>query len=160
MVSLPQPPAIQRPANASFPSGNFASLAGVYRSAGYNNFELCLVSPKNPSASSSCEALTANLSTILPGAIDYNVPTFIGEWDSPWLSHVRLSHFNGNIFNVSGLTSFVSPLHFSLYRYSNFPLASSQLETSRNHIGHTVTWLVIMGFMLRPLSMGLMLALD
>ncbi|KAF5371351.1 hypothetical protein D9615_009703 [Tricholomella constricta] len=100
------PPSTPRPANASLPSANFTALAGMYDNAGYGKVEFCFVSSDYPAASSSCKALAANLSTILPGAVNPKVPTFIGAWDSPWASHIRVSHFDGNQFNVSVLNSF------------------------------------------------------
>ena len=33
---------------------------------------------------------------------------YLAKWDSPLASHVRLTHFKGDIFNVSTLTGVVS----------------------------------------------------
>lgn len=109
-VSIPLPPASPRPANASMPSVNFTSVAGTYNNLGYGSFELCLVSPNNAAASGSCKALASNVSTILPGAVDPSgkIPTFLAGWNSPAASHLRLTHWNGNTFNVSGLTSYAT----------------------------------------------------
>ncbi|RDB29884.1 Gigasin-6 [Hypsizygus marmoreus] len=105
---FPPTPATPRPSNASLPSANFSSLAGIYDNGGYGKFELCLVSLPHPAASESCKALKSNIPTILPGAVDPKIPTFIAAWDSPWASHVRFTHFSGNIFNVTTLTSFAT----------------------------------------------------
>jgi hypothetical protein len=109
LLSAPPLPATPRPAKVSPPPVNFTALAGIYNNNGYGRFELCLISPKNPSASRSCQALSSNISTILPGTIDPKIPTFMGEWNSPSASHVRITHFNGNLFNVSAFTINVIP---------------------------------------------------
>ena len=97
-----------RPANASLPSVRFESLPGTYTNAGYGPFELCLMPSNSTAASSSCQELAANASVILPGAVNASVPTFLAVWNSPLASHIRLTHFEGNIFNLSMLLSFVS----------------------------------------------------
>lgn len=86
----------------------FTSLAGVYDNGGYGQSEFCYVSSAYPTESKSCRELNANLSTILPEAVETGVPTFIARWDSPWASHIKLSHFDENYFNVSSLQSVVS----------------------------------------------------
>ncbi|KAF8063357.1 beta-lactamase/transpeptidase-like protein [Lyophyllum atratum] len=106
ILSVLPPVATPRPSNATDASANFTFLAGVYKSDAYGDVELCLVSVEHLAASSSCKALAANLSTILPGAVDPEIPTFIGVWDSPWMSHIKLSHFGVNHFNVSALRSY------------------------------------------------------
>lgn len=103
----PPPPPIPRPVNASFPYGSFASLAGTYDDPGYGPFELCLVSPENLEASPSCQALASNITRLLPGAIESGVPTFFAQWDTLFSSHIRFTHFDCGIFNVSLLTSMV-----------------------------------------------------
>ncbi|RDB30719.1 Gigasin-6 [Hypsizygus marmoreus] len=103
--SVPPTRATPRPANATLPSANFTSLAGVYNNAGYGQFELCLISPPNPSASTPCQAMASNISSILPNAIRPGIPTLVGAIDSPWLSHFRIEHFNQDLFNVSLLIS-------------------------------------------------------
>ncbi|GLB41335.1 putative beta-lactamase [Lyophyllum shimeji] len=96
-----------RPANATLPSAGLSALTGMYKNAGYGSFELCLVSdPPAASASAKCKTLAADAPRILPGAVTPGVPTFLAEWNSPWGSHVRLSHFTGNTFNLSLLSSF------------------------------------------------------
>ncbi|RDB19643.1 hypothetical protein Hypma_013343 [Hypsizygus marmoreus] len=97
--------ATPRPTNAALPSVNFTALAGTYNNNGYGKFELCLIAPQNPSATSSCQAMASNISTILPGAIRPGIPTLVGSIDSPWFSHMRIEHFNRDLFNVSLLIS-------------------------------------------------------
>ncbi|KAG6915972.1 hypothetical protein DXG01_009061 [Tephrocybe rancida] len=99
------PLATPRPANVAPPSTSFTDLAGKYYSNAYGPLELCLVSPDFSAASSTCKALAANVSTILPGAVDPSIPTFIAAWDSPAITHIRLRHFNGDHFNISLLNS-------------------------------------------------------
>lgn len=112
LVSIAPEPALQRPSNASPPSIGFAALAGTYNNPGYGKFELCLVSTNNTAATKSCKALAAKLPTILPGVVLPNVPTLLAEFDSPIASHIRITHYNQNTFNVSGLTSYVSQVQY------------------------------------------------
>jgi len=109
-LSFPPSPPTPRPANASFPFGGFSSVAGKYNNLGYGPVELCLVSPKDPNPSSSCNDLATNISIILPGATPPDVPTFFAKWESPFFSHLRFTHFDGAAFNLSALSSFVSRL--------------------------------------------------
>ncbi|KAG6810844.1 hypothetical protein H0H92_010109 [Tricholoma furcatifolium] len=102
-------PATPRPANATLPSASFASLAGVYENAGYGQAEFCYVSSPDPKQSEACKALASNASTILPGAVQEGIPTFIAAWDSPWATHIMLNHFDGNFFNVTPLISAHDP---------------------------------------------------
>ncbi|RDB18674.1 Gigasin-6 [Hypsizygus marmoreus] len=105
--SVPPARATPRPSNATAPSVDFPQLAGMYNNDGYGPIELCLVSPTNAdsSASGSCEALASNISTILPGGIRQGIPTLVGAVDSPWYSHIRVEHFDADLFNVSLLIS-------------------------------------------------------
>lgn len=66
--------------------------------------------PPNPAASKTCKALAASALTIFPGIIDPNVPTFLTEWDGAGAPYISFTHFNGNTFNVSGLSSYVSSI--------------------------------------------------
>lgn len=113
---FPSTPATPRPGNATLPVRDFAALAGRYINTGYGPLELCLVSESNSSATSSeCQALVADAPKVLPGALNPDIPTFLAGWDSIWSSHIRLTHFDGNVFNMSALTSFVrSTPHISL----------------------------------------------
>ncbi|KAG6886938.1 hypothetical protein C0995_003070 [Termitomyces sp. Mi166 len=106
--AVPPPPAFPRPPNATLPSVPLTSLSGIYDDGGYGESELCYVSSVYPTESESCRELNAYLSVILPGAVEPGVPTFIIRWDSPWASHLKLSHFNENQFNISALLSVVS----------------------------------------------------
>lgn len=104
---IPPTAATPRPTNVALPSANFTAFAGNYSSPGYGKFELCLISPENPSASSTCKEMTNNIPTILPGAVRPGIPTYLGSFDSPWFTHMRMEHFNGNLFNISLLVSTV-----------------------------------------------------
>jgi hypothetical protein len=97
-----------RPVKVMLPPVNFTAIAGKYNNNGYGSVELCLVSPKNPTASCSCQDLASNISTILPGVVNPKIPTFVAEWHSPWASHLSFMHFNGNTCNVSAFISYVS----------------------------------------------------
>jgi hypothetical protein len=107
---LPTP----RPANASFPLGDLSSVAGKYYDPGYGEFELCLVSPNDSDPSAHCKGLAANISTVLPGTIPSGIPTFFAEWNSDFFTHLRFTHFDGSLFNISVFASYVSA-------FSNLP---------------------------------------
>ncbi|KAG5643183.1 hypothetical protein DXG03_001387 [Asterophora parasitica] len=101
--------ATPRPESATPPSANFTAIAGVYNNDGYGQIELCLVTPEFPNlnfaTNSSCGEVTSNLTTILPGGIRPGIPTLIAEVNSPWFSHIRVEHFNADLFNISLLIS-------------------------------------------------------
>ncbi|KAF5375386.1 hypothetical protein D9615_007946 [Tricholomella constricta] len=105
--SIPPVRATPRPDNAKPPSANFTAIAGVYNNDGYGQIELCLVTPefRNAATNSSCAEVTSNLTTILPGAIRAGIPTLVAAVNSPWFSHIRVEHFNADLFNVSLLIS-------------------------------------------------------
>ena len=113
-LSSPSSSPTPHPANASFPFGDISSVAGKYINLGYGPVELCLVSPEDPNASSSCQALASNISIILPGATPPDIPTFYAKWDSPLFSHFRFTHFDGGVFNLTALSSFVSCFNLKL----------------------------------------------
>lgn len=119
-------PAVHRPANASLPPVPYASITGVYTNSGYGNFELCFVSMRHSTASKTCQLLGISVPTILPGTVKADVPTYLAKWDSPWASHIWLAHFDGNIFNVSMLTSVVNYLYLFIYHSANFCSANWQ----------------------------------
>lgn len=107
LASSPPPHLPERPENASLPQVTFESLVGKYNNPGYGSFELCLVSPNHTMASRACKYLAARAPIILPGVIDPNIPTFLIEWDSAAAPYVIFTHFNGNIFHVTVLASYV-----------------------------------------------------
>jgi len=97
-----------RPENASSPSvpGGFASIEGNYNHPGYGNWFFCSFEPdKQPSAA--CKDFAGNLSVVLPGAVSPTIPTLIAPVDSVLFNYVRLEHFDGNVFNVTFLRSYV-----------------------------------------------------
>jgi len=94
-----------RPTNASVPSVPFERLAGKYRDPGYGTVELCLLSRhKAAIMSDSCRRLIDDLNTTLPDILDPQIPTFVTKWEFR-LTHVSLTHFEHNVFNVSGFNS-------------------------------------------------------
>ncbi|RDB17702.1 hypothetical protein Hypma_001016 [Hypsizygus marmoreus] len=98
--------ATPRPTNARPPSMPFTDLAGTYKNDGYGRVELCLMQPASPGlATTACNNVASNITTILPGVIRPGIPTLVGAIDSPWFSHMRLEHFDGDLFNVSLLIS-------------------------------------------------------
>ncbi|KAJ7629968.1 beta-lactamase/transpeptidase-like protein [Mycena polygramma] len=94
----------QRPANATPPTGGFSALVGNYSNAGYTSVELCLLVPPPSSASDACKTLSATLNSTFPDHIDYTVPTLAFTWNQVASQYMKLAHFNGNIFNLTGWT--------------------------------------------------------
>ncbi|KAG5642134.1 hypothetical protein DXG03_003584 [Asterophora parasitica] len=83
------------------------------KALGYGALELCVVSnPLPANASNNCLTLAADASRIFPGAITPGVPTLLAEYNSVTGSHALFSHFNGNLFNATLLSSFgMCPTH-------------------------------------------------
>lgn len=98
-----------RPSNPANPSAPFSSYSGVYWNLGYGDVELCSVSVKSKdSSTSTCKDVVSSASTLLPGALDDTIPTFLVKWDKFWFSHLKLEHFDTDMFNASLLDSRVS----------------------------------------------------
>ncbi|KAJ6588140.1 beta-lactamase/transpeptidase-like protein [Mycena capillaripes] len=96
-----------RSKNPSLPSLPFSALTGTYSDAGYGALELCLVFPdrESVSVSESCRQLIDEIPTRLPSTLDYKIPTFLARWTGFGVTHVSFTHFEYNVFNVSGLFS-------------------------------------------------------
>ncbi|KAJ7700387.1 beta-lactamase/transpeptidase-like protein [Mycena rosella] len=95
-----------RPSNASLPPVPFESLAGTYWDAGYGIVDLCLVSAEaSSSTSQSCRELLEEAPTTLPGALEPNIPTFLARWPGFRATHLSLTHFEHNMFNLSRFSS-------------------------------------------------------
>jgi len=109
--------ALPRPSNSTPPSISFTSLSGPYRNLGYGEMELCFFfNYSTESQSDACKALVKEQPLILPGAVKEDVPTFIAHWNKSWSSHLKLEHFDGNLFNLTALDSRVRRIfHFSSY---------------------------------------------
>ncbi|KAJ7059265.1 beta-lactamase/transpeptidase-like protein [Mycena amicta] len=97
------PTATPRPTNATPPLLPFEKLAGTYQNLGYGTIELCFFTPEPSSAG--CQELVKEIPTTLPGVIDPKIPTLLSHWKIFGLSHVSLTHFDGNVFNITGLNS-------------------------------------------------------
>ncbi|KAJ7075673.1 beta-lactamase/transpeptidase-like protein [Mycena belliarum] len=91
-----------RAANATPPTGGFASLVGNYNNAGYTDLEMCLIFPAPASASESCTELAQTLNTSYPQLVDSAVPTLAFTWDQVGSKYNMLTHFEGNLFNFTG----------------------------------------------------------
>ncbi|KAF9022866.1 beta-lactamase/transpeptidase-like protein [Hymenopellis radicata] len=81
--------------NASSASVAYEDLAGSYTNEGYGYLDLCFVSD-----SSAC----TDILETLPTAIG-DQPMLIAKWDKLWTSHLRLQHYDGDVWNVSLLNS-------------------------------------------------------
>ncbi|KAJ6463409.1 beta-lactamase/transpeptidase-like protein [Mycena sanguinolenta] len=93
-----------RPANATPPTGGFVSLVGNYSNPGYASFELCLIAPPPSTASQGCTTLANTLNSSFPALFDDTVPTLAFAWDPNVAQYVKLAHFDGDIFNLTGWT--------------------------------------------------------
>ncbi len=93
---------VPSPSNASAPSVAYADLAGTYANGGYGDIDFCYVSD-----SSSCQSI---LSILSPDAVG-EFSTLIAQWNKLWASHIRLEHFDGDIWNATLLDSRVSDCH-------------------------------------------------
>ncbi|KAJ3818843.1 beta-lactamase/transpeptidase-like protein [Lentinula raphanica] len=118
---------IPRPENPTLPSVPFTSLAGNYTHPAYGTIELCGLPSSFPSPTDSespatetendsetCKRLLEKISTRHPRMINTStsdvadpnaVPTFLASFDKIWVSYLRLHHFDGDVFNVSGFVS-------------------------------------------------------
>ncbi|KAK1232776.1 hypothetical protein PQX77_004101 [Marasmius sp. AFHP31] len=99
---VPQPPNPLPP-----PGAPYESLAGKYANGGYGDIELCLLGVSKQSRS--CQEIIDELPTVLPGAVNSTIPTFIAKWDRFWSTHVKLEHFDGFLFNITVLESRAPP---------------------------------------------------
>ncbi|KAJ7182523.1 beta-lactamase/transpeptidase-like protein [Mycena crocata] len=98
MVSTP------RSANAKPPTGGLSSLVGKYGNPGYTEVELCQILPPPSSATDGCAAVGKTLNSTFASFIDPSVPTLVFTWDRVASEYVKLAHFAGDIFNVTGWT--------------------------------------------------------
>ncbi|KAG6855689.1 hypothetical protein H0H87_012078 [Tephrocybe sp. NHM501043] len=120
-------------------------LQGNYHNNGYGHLELCLVSSPPPSsASAKCQALASEAQRILPGAVTPNVATFLAEWKSPWCTHIHFSHFSGNTYNVSVLSSVptgnkTDPF-WTMKGLSGEPATPAWAEFDEGGVGFTGIW--------------------
>lgn len=97
-----------RSANATPPTGGFSSLVGNYSNPGYTEVELCLIVPPPSSASKACKTLAQTLNSTFPSHIDPTVPTLAFTWDRLAAKYMKLAHFDGNVFNLTGWSGQVS----------------------------------------------------
>ncbi|KAF7297131.1 Beta-lactamase domain-containing protein [Mycena indigotica] len=96
-----------RPPNAAPPTvpGGLEAMPGTYSNPGYTSLELCLITPTPKLQSDPCKALATTLSSTYPQFVaDPRVPTLAFTWDRLAAQYVTLSHFNGDIFNLTGWT--------------------------------------------------------
>ncbi|KAJ6630159.1 hypothetical protein B0H10DRAFT_1758968, partial [Mycena sp. CBHHK59/15] len=75
-----------------------------YSNPGYNDVELCLIVPPAVSPSDACETLAYTFNSSFPSLIDPTIPTLAFTWDRLAAQYMKLAHFNGNIFNLTGWT--------------------------------------------------------
>lgn len=104
---------IPRPATPKLPSAPFTSLAQEsYSHPSYGTLQPCLVPASVPFSSDSLFEFPhcANLLSSHPvqrilAAADLSIPTYIISWKRFFVTHLCLTHFNENLFNVSVIWS-------------------------------------------------------
>ncbi|KAJ7021657.1 beta-lactamase/transpeptidase-like protein [Mycena alexandri] len=96
------PPFITRPKNAEAPAVPYAALAGTYEHRAYGKLDFCLFW-EDRTAGSACAGLAPHVEKLLPGVIDPAVPTLISRWDTMVSNYMRLTHYSGNVFNLTAL---------------------------------------------------------
>ncbi|KAE9393637.1 beta-lactamase/transpeptidase-like protein [Gymnopus androsaceus JB14] len=95
---------VPRPVDPTEPSMPF-SLEGEYHNPAYGPTVVLCGIPSSRASSSSCKDLIKEIPVRLPGSINASIPTFFARMDKEWVTHIRLQHFDGNLFNVSGFGS-------------------------------------------------------
>ncbi|KAJ7281516.1 beta-lactamase/transpeptidase-like protein [Mycena rebaudengoi] len=128
------PPPNPRPKDAEPPSVPFTTIAGTYKNLGYGTMEFCLFTLNTTTNSESCDRIAAEAPTILPGVIDPDVPTFIAKWETIVTNYARLTHYSGNVFNVTALLSLPTDVAGQFWVMQNTgPVA--ELDVQGNEIG-------------------------
>ncbi|PPR01447.1 hypothetical protein CVT26_015080 [Gymnopilus dilepis] len=103
-----------RPEEPKLPSAPFSALAeGTFHHPTYGTLRPCLVPSSVSSAPDSADALSSSCSNLFSSYAvqrilsqsDLSVPTYIFPWKRFFVSHLRLAHFNGNLFNVTTVFS-------------------------------------------------------
>ncbi|KAL0574601.1 hypothetical protein V5O48_007351 [Marasmius crinis-equi] len=131
---------LPRPADPAPPPASFEELAGRYYNVGYDGIELCFVN--NSKQSASCQEIIGELPTVLPGAVNFGVPTLIAKWDKFRTTHLKLEHFDGPLFNATMLESQLTGDEDDPYRTGeartsdsalSFPTAEFVVEKSGIH---------------------------
>ncbi|KAF7299684.1 Beta-lactamase class penicillin binding protein [Mycena chlorophos] len=103
--------------NAVPPSVGYAALSGVYSNSGYPSLELCAIAPPAASHASvqtdSCLALATTLNASFPQYVsrDPDVPMFAFTWDSLAAEYVALTHFDGDLWNLTGWSGLPTDPH-------------------------------------------------
>ncbi|KAK7054311.1 hypothetical protein VNI00_003504 [Paramarasmius palmivorus] len=91
--------------NVSAPTFEFAELAGTYNNPGYGNWTFCIIAP-NEEPPASCRELVTNATILLPGAINSSVPTLLARPNAVSFEYLRLTHHDGNKFDIAGIFSY------------------------------------------------------
>ncbi|KAF7321092.1 Beta-lactamase domain-containing protein [Mycena chlorophos] len=98
------------PANATPPSVGFDNLPGTYDNPGYTSVELCAINPTSQTQTDSCKGLAETITSTFPQYVS-DVPTFAFTWDRIAAQYVALSHFEGDVWNLTGWTGLPTDPH-------------------------------------------------
>ncbi|KAJ6536834.1 beta-lactamase/transpeptidase-like protein [Mycena capillaripes] len=127
------PPVLSRPKNADPPSVSYAALAGTYTNPAYGSLDLCLFA-ENTSPNTTCSSLSEEVAKHLSSVIEPGVPTFISPWTNIVTTHMQLSHFSGNVFNLTGLVNYPSEVPEQSW-VRKIPLSAVEFEVDGEDIG-------------------------
>ncbi|KAF7350296.1 Beta-lactamase class penicillin binding protein [Mycena venus] len=105
MANAIEPPPIPRDEKAEEPAVPYTALAGAYTHAAYGTLDFCLFW-ENATTGDACARLSKDAGERLPGVIDPNVPTLLARWDTMVTNFIRLTHYAGNVFNLTALYSY------------------------------------------------------
>ncbi|THU84499.1 beta-lactamase/transpeptidase-like protein [Dendrothele bispora CBS 962.96] len=135
--------ALPRPSKPTPPSVSFVELSGRYRNLGYGDIELCFFSSNSTEfQSDGCKSLTEQQPLILPGAVEEDVPTFIAHWNKSWSSHLKLTHFDGSLFNLTALDSrpTLDPIDpYWTYNFSEGEIPTAEFASDTEGLGFGIT---------------------
>ncbi|KAF9463774.1 beta-lactamase/transpeptidase-like protein [Collybia nuda] len=123
-AGIKAPNEVKRPIDPSPPPVDFSALAGTYNNHSYGKIELCLVS-NNTSLSGACQALLSKAPRVLPGGVELEIPTFLGEFNGMGMMYISISHFDGSLFNVTGLNSIATRDQAEPYWVFKYPTPSN-----------------------------------
>ncbi|KAJ7615928.1 beta-lactamase/transpeptidase-like protein [Roridomyces roridus] len=92
-----------RPTNPASPSVPFISMEGTYSHGAYGAFYPCLVqSPPSPTCA---DVLGSPVVQRILSVSNSSIPTLIADFKRTGSTHLRFTHFDANVFNVSVLWS-------------------------------------------------------
>jgi hypothetical protein len=96
------------PANPRAPPDE-SVVSGIYHDAGYGNMTLVPVHPPPTGEPSLSHLVSSITSTVRHLPLNLTGPIYLAQMDKPFVSHLVFTHFDGNLFNWTGVRVFDSP---------------------------------------------------